>query len=112
MDLFNKLSNDPELIERFCDILEEFIDSTAKHVVPYLSGVENVDITYRIGDTSIFFFIGGSSILQIMPDKELQYTYAHVPGYGEEVKKSIYRISLQINRDEKLEEILGIKKES
>jgi len=94
MDLFNKLSNDPELIERFCDILEGFI----------LESNYPVEVTYRIGDTSILFFIGGSSILQIMPYEE-QYTYANVPGFGNEVKKSIDMICLQINRDDKIEKI-------
>lgn len=108
MDLFSKLSNDPHLIESFCDILEEYINVD---IVYRSKGTLNVNITYRISPTSIFFFIGGSSILQIMPYEE-QYTYANVPGFGNEVKKSIDMICLQINRDDKIEKILSKKKES
>ena len=105
MDLFNKLSNDPELIERFCDILEESIlESRNKDGF--------IEITYRIGGTSIIFFLGGSSILQIMPDEEHKYTYANIPAFGDEIKKSIDRMCLQINRDDRIEDILSKKKES
>jgi hypothetical protein len=59
---------------------------------------------------SIFFFIDGSSILQVMPDKDLQYTYAHVPSYEDEIQHSINIIEKQYKRDKAIEEI--IKKES
>jgi hypothetical protein len=69
-----------------------------------------VNISFKKHDMSIFFFIDGSSILQIMPDKDLQYTYAHVPSYEDEIQHSINIIEKQYKRDKTIEEI--IKKES
>lgn len=106
MDLFNKLVNDNQLIEYFCDTLERVISESILIGQSY-----KPNITYKITGESIFFFIESSSILQIIPDKELQYTYANVPGYSDEIKRSIDIISLYINRDEKLETLLNKKRE-
>ena len=59
---------------------------------------------------SIFFFIDGSSILQVMPDKDLQYTYAHTASYEKEIQTAIKMIERQYKRDVIISEI--IKKEN
>jgi len=101
MDLYQILSNSDELIDNFCDILEELISKRVNY---------SVNVGFKKHDLSIFFFIDGSSILQIMADKDLQYTYANVPSYQDEIKKSISQFQIQYNRDTKIEQI--IKKES
>jgi len=101
MDLYQRLNNSDELIDYFCDILEELISKKVNY---------NVNIDFKKHDLSIFFFIDGSSILQIMADKDLQYIYANVPSYQDEIKKSISQFQIQYNRDTKIEQI--IKKES
>jgi hypothetical protein len=101
MDLYNKLNNDDEFIDFFCDTLEDLISTKAGH---------GVNVVFKKYDMSIFFFIDGSSILQIIPDKELQYTYAHTASYESEVKKAMRIIETQYNRDIIISEI--IKKES
>ena len=100
-DLFERLDNDNELIDFFCDILEDVISSKVGY---------HVSVEYKRYDMSIFFFIGGSSILQIIPDKELQYTYATISSYELEIHESINRLELQYKREEKINQI--IKKES
>jgi hypothetical protein len=100
-DLFQRLDKDDELIDFFCDILEDLISTKAGH---------NVIVEYKRHDMSIFFFIDGSSILQIMPDKDLQYTYANVPSYESEIRESIEKIEIQYKREQKINQI--IKKES
>jgi hypothetical protein len=100
-DLFQRLNNDNELIDFFCDILEDLISTKVGYTV---------SIGYKRNDMSIFFFIDGSSILQIVPDRELQYTYANVPSYELEIKESINKLELQYRREEKINQI--IKKES
>jgi len=97
MDLYQRLNNSDELIDYFCDILEELISKKVNY---------NVNIDFKKHDLSIFFFIDGSSILQIMPDKDLQYTYAHVPSYQYEIKKSILQLKIQHERDIKIEQII------
>jgi hypothetical protein len=101
MDLYKSLINDDEFLNYFCDVLEDNISEKAGY---------KVNIGFKKHDMSIFFFIDGSSILQIMPDKDLQYTYAHVPSYEEEIQHSINIIEKQYKRDKTIEEI--IKKES
>jgi hypothetical protein len=101
MDLYKSLINDDDLLNYFCDVLEDNISDKAGY---------RVNIGFKKSDMSIFFFIDGSSILQIMPDKDLQYTYAHVPSYEEEIQHSINIIEKQYKRDKTIEEI--IKKES
>ena len=96
MDLYQKLNNSDEL-DYFCDILEELISKKVNY---------HVNIEFKKHDLSIFFFIDGSSILQIMPDKDLQYTYAHVPSYQDEIKNSISQFQIQYERDSKIEQII------
>lgn len=100
-DLFQRLDKDNELIDFFCDILEDLISNKVGH---------NVSVGFKKSDMSIFFFIDGSSILQIMPDKDLQYTYANVPSYESEIKESIGKVEKQYIREQKINQI--IKKES
>ena len=97
MDLYQKLNNSDELIDYFCDILEELISKKVNY---------HVNIGFKKHDLSIFFFIDGSSILQIMPNKDLQYTYAHVPSYQDEIKNSISQFQIQYERDSKIEQII------
>lgn len=101
MDLYKSLIDDDEFINYFCDVLEDNISEKTKY---------KVNISFKKSDMSIFFFIDGSSILQVMPDKDLQYTYAHVPSYEDEIQHSINIIEKQYKRDKAIEEI--IKKES
>jgi hypothetical protein len=101
MDLYKSLTNDDEFINYFCDVLEDSISEKAKY---------KVSISFKKSDMSIFFFIDGSSILQVMPDKDLQYTYAHVPSYEDEIQMAINTIEKQYKRDQRIDEI--IKKES
>ena len=101
MDLYMSLINDDEFLDYFCDVLEDNISEKAKY---------KVSIGFKKHDMSIFFFIDGSSILQVMPDKDLQYTYANVPSYEDEIQHSINIIEKQYKRDKTIEEI--IKKES
>jgi hypothetical protein len=101
MDLYKSLNSDDDFLNYFCDVLEDNISDKAGY---------RVNIGFKKSDMSIFFFIDGSSILQIMPDKDLQYTYAHVPSYEEEIQHSINIIEKQYKRDKTIEEI--IKKES
>jgi len=100
-DLYQKLSEDDEFINYFCDILEESIS---------LKQGYRVSVGFKKSDMTIFFFIDGSAILQIMPDKDLQYTYANSPSYELEIKQSISKIEIQYTREQKINQI--IKKES
>ena len=101
MDLYQSLINDDEFLNYFCDVLEDNLSIKAGY---------RVNIVFKKHDMSIFFFIDGSSILQIIPDKDLQYTYAHVPSYEDEIQHSIKIAEKQYKRDKTIEEI--IKKES
>ena len=101
MDLFRKLNNDENFINNFCDTLEDLISEKTKY---------RVNIGFKKSDLSIFFFIDGSSILQVMPDKDLQYTYANVPSYEKEIKSAIKIVEKQHKREFIINQI--IKKES
>lgn len=101
MNLYDKLNNSEEFIDFFCDILEEIISIKVGY---------NINVGFKKNENNIFFFIDGSSILQVMPDKDLQYTYANSPSYQEEIKECVKRIEKQFNREEKINQI--IKKES
>lgn len=101
MDLFHKLNNNIDFLQHFCEILESLISE--KKLYPVI-------IDYKKNQDSIFFFIDGSSILQILPDKDLQYTYANVPSYQDEIKTAIKLVDTQYIREKKINDI--IKKES
>ena len=96
MDLFQKLNNN-DFMECFCEILENLISTKSGHRV-YINSTKNND--------SIFFFIDGSSILQIMSDKDLQYTYANVPSYQDEITKAISIVEKQYTRNYKINQII------
>lgn len=101
MDLYKSLIDDEVFLDYFCDVLEDNVSIKAGY---------KVSVVFKKEDMSIFFFIDGSSILQIMPDKDLQYTYANVPSYEDEIQHSIDIVEKQYKREKRIEEI--IKKES
>ena len=101
MDLYHKLDNDDEFIDFFCDVLEDIISPKVGY---------KVNVVFKKSDMSIFFFIDGSSILQMMPDKDLEYTYANSPSYETDIEKAIEIVEKQFNREERINKI--IKKES
>jgi hypothetical protein len=101
MDLYKSLTDDDEFLNYFCDALEDNISIKAGY---------KVNVVFKKEDMSIFFFIDGSSILHIMPDKDLQYTYANSPSYEDDIEKSIEMVVKQFNREERINQI--IKKES
>jgi len=101
MDLYKSLIDDEVFLDYFCDVLEDNVSIKAGY---------KVNVVFKKEDMSIFFFIDGSSILQIMPDKDLQYTYANVPSYEDEIQHSIDIVEKQYKREKRIEEI--IKKES
>lgn len=101
MDLYKSLTDDEVFLDYFCDVLEDNVSIKAGY---------KVSVVFKKEDMSIFFFIDGSSILQIMPDKDLQYTYANVPSYEDEIQHSIDIVEKQYKREKRIEEI--IKKES
>lgn len=101
MDLYKSLIDDEVFLDYFCDVLEDNVSIKAGY---------KASVVFKKEDMSIFFFIDGSSILQIMPDKDLQYTYANVPSYEDEIQHSIDIVEKQYKREKRIEEI--IKKES
>jgi len=101
MDLYKSLINDDDFLNFFCDTLEDILSPKAGY---------KVSVGFKKHDMSIFFFIDGSSILQVMPDKDLQYTYAHTASYESEVQTAIKIVEKQYKRDLIISEI--IKKES
>lgn len=103
MDLYHKLNNNIDFLNQFCDILETLISE--KKYCPS-EQKRSIVIDFKKNDNSIFFFIDGSSILQISPDKELQYTYATAPSFQDEINKAIKIIKKQYLREEKINKIL------
>lgn len=101
MNLFEKLNEDEKFMEYFCDNLEELISDKKGY---------RVNIAFKKSDSAIYFFIDGSSILQVMPDKDLQYTYANVPSFQKEISRTLSIVEKQLTRDSKINQI--IKKES
>ena len=103
MDLYNILNGNPDLLDEFCEILE--INMSIK--VGYIPMVH-----FTKTESCLYFFFDSSSILQIMPDKEYQYTYANVPQFQNEIRDAINVIEKKVNRDNKIDIILSEKKES
>jgi len=101
MDLYQSLINDDVLLEYFCDILEDKISKKKGY---------RVNIIFHKYDISIFFSLEGSSLLQIMPDKDLQYKYVNVPYYEDQIQHSINIFEKQYRRDRIIDDI--IKRES
>ena len=95
MDMFQQIM-DKNLLGCLTKMLEDKI------------GSNNINCVKN--DGCIFFFIGSSSILQIIPDSDAKFTYANSPLYQEEIREVIESFKRMISRDEKIEDI--IKKES
>lgn len=103
MDMYNILNNDLDLLDEFCEILE----GKMSEKVGYRPLVH-----YTRTESCLYFFFDNSSILQIMPDKEYQYTFANVPQFQNEISDTISAISKKVNRNIKIDIILSKKKES
>lgn len=101
MDLYHNLNNDDEFINYFCDLIEDAVSKKIGY---------NISVGFKKHDMSIFFFIDGSTILQVMPNQDAQYTYANSPTYQNEVEQVLNTVEIQYKRDKRIEEI--IKKES
>lgn len=101
MDLFRKLKSDRDFLDHFSLILEGLISTKSNR---------DIKVDYKVNDLSIFFFIDGSSILQIIPDSHLEYTYANSPNWEKEIKRAFEIIKKQWLREIKIDQI--IKKES
>lgn len=101
MDLYNILNNDSELLDEFCDALETKMSIKVGYIpMVHFTKTENC----------LYFFFDNSSILQIMSDKEYQYTYANVPQFQNEIRDAINIIEKKVNRDNKIDIILSEKK--
>jgi hypothetical protein len=97
MDLFHKLNGSDDFMNFFCEVLEDIISSRRG---------QSVCINSTKNQNSIFFFIDGSSILQIMPDKDLQYTYANVPSFQDEIRTAISVVEKQYQRNYKINQLI------
>jgi hypothetical protein len=95
MDLFQQIINN-NLLDELANMLK--------------CRIGNENITYKNLPGCVMFFIGNSSILQIIPDNEEKLTYANNPQYEKEISDVISLLKLKLNREIKIEEI--IKKES
>lgn len=97
-NLFNYLNDDESRIERFTETLQSIILNNQG---------ESVEINCSKSDSCIYFFMNNSSsILQIMPDKELKYTYANSAKFQDEIQKCIEIFNLIEDRNQKITEIL------
>lgn len=98
MDLYNILNNDLYLLDEFCEILEgKMCEKVGYRPLVHCTRTESC----------LYFFFDNSSILQIMPDKEYQYTFANVPQFGNEISDTIRDISKKIGRNLKIDIILS-----
>lgn len=95
MDIFQKII-DNNLLDHLTELLKEKIG--------------NETIEYKRLPGCIMFFIGGSNILQIIPDREEKLTYANSPIYQDEIAEVISSFKIMLNRNDKIEQV--IKKES
>lgn len=94
------------------DLFQHIIDN---NLLDELAGMLRVrigkeDITYRHMTGCVMFFIGSSSILQIIPNKEEKLTYANNPQYEKEISEVVNLLKVRLTREEKIDSI--IKKES
>lgn len=97
-NLFNYLIKDDYNILSFCDTLKSII---------YSRKGDSIDISFSKSDSCIYFFMNeSSSILQIMPDKELKYTYANSAKFESEIKECIFLFNRIEIRNKKISEIL------
>ncbi len=97
-NLFNYLKDDESRIQSFSETLKSIILDNKG---------ESVDINCSKSDTCIYFFMdNSSSLLQIMPDKELKYTYANSAKFQNEIQKCIDVFNLIEIRNNKITDIL------
>ena len=97
-NLFNYLNNDEMRIERFTETLKSLILSNKG---------ESVEISCSKSDSCIYFFMNNSSsLLQIMPGKELKYTYANSAKFENEIQRCIEIFNVSEVRNEKISKIL------
>jgi len=97
-NLIDYLNNDEMRIERFAE--------TLKSLILYNKG-ESIEISCSKSDSCIYFFMNNSSsLLQIMPDKELKYTYANSAKFESEIQKCIEIFNVSEIRNEKISKIL------
>jgi hypothetical protein len=94
------------------DMFQNIIDNNLLDLLTerLKSRIGNTDIYYKKMPSCIMFFIGGSSILQIIPDNDERLTYANHPEYQDEIREVIESFKTMINRSDKIDQI--IKKES
>lgn len=97
-NLFSYLVKDECNITSFCD--------TLKSIIQVRKG-DSVNISFSKSESCIYFFMNGSSsILQIMPDKELKYTYANSAQFETEIRECIHLFGKIEIRNKKISEIL------
>lgn len=97
-NLFNYLNNNETRIERFKETLKSLILSNKG---------ECVEISSSISDSCIYFFMNNSSsLLQIMPNKELKYTYANNAKFQNEIQTCIDIFEVSEIRNQKISKIL------
>jgi hypothetical protein len=97
MDLYNILNNDSELLDEFCITLATKMSIKIGYMpMVYFTKTENC----------LYFFFDNSSILQIIPHEQYQYTYANVPQFQNEIRDAIIVIEKKFNRDNKIDIIL------
>lgn len=101
MDLYNTLNNDLNLLDGFYEILESKICEKV---------VYRPFVHYTRTESCLYFFFDNSSILQIMLDKEYQYTFANVSQFQNEINDTIKAISIKVNRNIKIDILLIDKK--
>jgi hypothetical protein len=95
MDIFRKII-DNNLLDYLTEMLKAKI------------GNDNIEYKHMTG--CIMFFIGGSTILQIIPDGDEKITYANSPVYHDQITEVIDSFRKMLNRNDKIELIM--KKES
>lgn len=91
MDIFQKIIENDLL-----DYLTEMLKSK----------IGNDKIEYRHMTGCIMFFIGGSTILQIIPNGDEKITYANSPVYHDQISEVIESFKKMLNRDDKIENII------
>lgn len=95
MDLYNELKKDKNIIL----------------FISLLRGKIKEEISFRKSSNSIFIFVSineksSKAILQIMPNKDIEYTYSNCPIYQEEIKDSLNRFTKILNRTKNINKLL------
>lgn len=97
LQLFNKLYEDQDYLDYFCQLLEDIVFDRKN---------SKVNISYRKTTNSIYFFLDGFSILEVMPNQDLHYTYTNIPLYQNQIEYTISVIQKQYIREAKISEII------